>query len=133
MTFHAPNALSSWPAFSVDQFRRVVFEGEAVTMANPPGTRTGSSSARTARDDHARQARGRLVGGNLTVLTALVDPLRAVLRRGDPFLEDVREDISRVDRTPTQAARSSAGLDVRTMPPLLGYNKTRRRRERHGR
>ena len=73
VTFHAPNALSAWPAFSVDHFRRVVFEGEALTMANPPATedRLVQRENRTRAITPGR-ARGRLVGGNLTVLTALV-------------------------------------------------------------
>ena len=58
VTFHAPDALSSWPAFSVDQFRRVVFEGEALTMANPPGSEDGSSRGRTAPVRSRRARRG---------------------------------------------------------------------------
>jgi muramoyltetrapeptide carboxypeptidase len=104
LTFHAPNALSSWPAFSVDLFRRVVFEGEAVTMANPPG----GQDRLVQRENRTRtitqgKARGRLVGGNLTVLTALVgSPYLPSFDGGILFLEDVREDIYRVDRMLTQ-------------------------------
>jgi muramoyltetrapeptide carboxypeptidase len=100
VTFHAPNALSSWPAFSVDQFRRVVFEGEVVTMANPPGgqDRLVQREHRTRTITPGR-ARGRLVGGNLTVLTALVgSPYLPSFDGAILFLEDVREDIYRVDR-----------------------------------
>ena len=110
MTFHAPNALSSWPAFSVDHFRRVVFEGEALTMANPPA----SEDRLVQRENRTRaitpgRARGRLVGGNLTVLTALVGtPYLPSFDGAILFLEDVREDIYRVDRMMTQL--SLAGL-----------------------
>ena len=104
VTFHAPDAISSWPALSVEHFRRVVFDGEAVTMANPPGT----EDRLVQRENRTRtitpgKARGRLVGGNLTVLTALVgSPYVPSFDGAILFLEDVQEDIYRVDRMMTQ-------------------------------
>ncbi len=104
LTFHAPNATSAWPAFSVDLFRRVVFEGEAVTLANPKA----DEDRLVQRENRARtitpgRARGRLVGGNLTVLAALVgSPYVPAFDGAILFLEDVREDIYRVDRMLTQ-------------------------------
>jgi len=104
VTFHAPTALSDWPPFSVDLFRRVVFEGEAVTMANPPG----NEERLVQRDNRIRtitpgRARGRLLGGNLTVLTALLgSPYVPALEGAILFLEDVNEEIYRVDRMLTQ-------------------------------
>jgi muramoyltetrapeptide carboxypeptidase len=107
VTFHAPNALGAWPPFSVEQFRRVAFDGEAVAMANPPGT----AEERLVQRGHRTRtitpgtARGRLVGGNLTVLTALLgSPYVPSLDGAILFLEDVREDIYRVDRMLTQLA-----------------------------
>jgi len=104
VTFHAPTALSDWPAFSVDHFRRVVFEGEAVTMANPPG----EEERLVQRENRIRtitpgRARGRMLGGNLTVLTALLGSRYVPSFDGAIlFLEDVNEDIYRVDRMLTQ-------------------------------
>ncbi len=104
VTFHAPVLLSSWPPFSVEQFKRIVFEGAALTMANPPG----SQDRLVQRENRTRtitpgKARGRLVGGNLTVLTALVGtPYVASFDGAILFLEDVRESIYRVDRMLTQ-------------------------------
>ena len=86
VSFHAPTLLSGWPPFSVENFRRVVFEGEAVTMANPPG----DEERLVQRENRTRTitpgtARGRLLGGNLTVLTALMgSPYLPGLRRRDP-------------------------------------------------
>jgi muramoyltetrapeptide carboxypeptidase len=104
VTFHAPTLLSGWPAFSAENFRRVVFGAEAVTMANPPGDeeRLVQHENRTRTITQGR-ARGRLLGGNLTVLTALVGS--AYLPAFDGailFLEDVNEEIYRVDRMLTQ-------------------------------
>jgi muramoyltetrapeptide carboxypeptidase len=104
VTFHSPNLLATWPAFSADHFRRVVFEGEAVAMTNPPGTQ----DRLVQRENRTRtitpgKARGRLVGGNLTVLSALVGSEYVPPFDGAVlFLEDVREEVYRVDRMLTQ-------------------------------
>jgi muramoyltetrapeptide carboxypeptidase len=104
VTFHAPVAISDWPAFSVEQFRRIVFEAETLTMANPPG----GEERLVQRENRTRtitpgRARGRLLGGNLTVLTALVgSPYVPALDGAVLFLEDVNEEIYRVDRMLTQ-------------------------------
>jgi muramoyltetrapeptide carboxypeptidase len=106
VTFHAPTLLSDWPSFSADHFRRVVMEGERVTMANPPGDEDRLVQRRNrTRTITPGSARGRLLGGNLTVLTALVGsrylpPFDGAIL----FLEDVNEDIYRVDRMLTQLA-----------------------------
>lgn len=104
VTFHAPTSLSEWPAFSVEHFRRVVFEGETVTMTNPPG----DEERLVQRENRVRtisggRARGRMLGGNLTVLTALIgSPYLPQFDGAILFLEDVNEEIYRVDRMLTQ-------------------------------
>lgn len=102
VTFHGPNGMGRWDAFSLDFVRRVLFAGEAVTFAAAP--RTNDRNVLTPTEGRIRTirggtARGRLIGGNLTVLSAIAgsaylpDWKGAIL-----FLEDVREDIYRVDR-----------------------------------
>jgi len=104
VTFHAPTALASWPAFAADYFRRVVFDGEAVLMENP----CDPDDTIVPMEDRIRtitpgKARGRLLGGNLTVLTALVGtPYLPVWDGAILFLEDTNEEIYRVDRMLTQ-------------------------------
>ena len=104
VTFHGPVGISTWNQFSVDYFKRILFGGEAVTMQNP--TTTGDSLVQTK--DRIRTitpgvARGRLVGGNLSVLASMVgsqflpDWKNVIL-----FLEDDGEKIYRVDRMLTQ-------------------------------
>jgi len=106
VTFHAPTLLSDWPPFSVEHFRRVVFEGEALAMSNPGG----EEERLVQRENRTRaiapgRARGRLLGGNLTVLTALVgSPYLPAFDGAILFLEDVNEEIYRVDRMLTQLA-----------------------------
>jgi muramoyltetrapeptide carboxypeptidase len=105
VTFHAPGGLSDWPPFSVDHFHRVVFEGEAVTMVNPPHDpeKTLVNHDSRTRVITGGRARGRLVGGNLTVLTALVgSPYIPSLEGALLFLEDINEEIYRIDRMLTQ-------------------------------
>jgi muramoyltetrapeptide carboxypeptidase len=121
VTFHAPTALSAWPPFSVEQFRRVVFEAEAASMSNPPGT---EEDRLVQRENRTRtitpgRARGRLVGGNLTVLTALLgSPYVPPFDGAILFLEDVNEDIYRVDRMMTSLAL--AGLLSRVRGFVFG-------------
>lgn len=104
VTFHGPVGISSWNPFSVDHFRRVLFDAEAVRLANPAERGRGL----TVTDDRVLtirpgRARGRLAGGNLTVLTALVGTGYLPDWRGHIlFLEDVGEDVYRIDRMLTQ-------------------------------
>lgn len=110
VTFHGPTGVSTWNRFSVDYFRRLLFDAEAVQMQNP--VNLGNNLVQTA--DRVRTitpgtARGRLIGGNLTVLTSIIgsdylpDWAGHIL-----FLEDVGEDIYRIDRMITQL--SLAGI-----------------------
>jgi muramoyltetrapeptide carboxypeptidase len=83
----------------------VVFEGEALLMSNPPHDPDDSLVNRTTRTRTITpgRARGRLVGGNLTVLTALVGSAYLPSLDGAVlFLEDINEEIYRVDRMLTQ-------------------------------
>src|SRR5690606_4914730 len=72
VTFHGPNGTGSWNAFNADQFRRLFFEREAMHYRNPvdAGDELVPRRNRTLTITGGR-AQGELVGGNLTVLTAL--------------------------------------------------------------
>lgn len=104
VTVHGPVGSATFNAFTVDWFRRVLLEGETVTMRNP--TEKGDNLTQTQdRITTIRPglARGRLMGGNLTVLSHLVGS--AYLpdwRNTILFLEDTNEDIYRIDRMLTQ-------------------------------
>lgn len=105
-TIHGPNAASSWGKLSWDAFRAVAFDGGTPTFANPLGTedRLVQRSGRI-RTFRSGVARGRLLGGNLTVLAALMgtgwlpDFTGAIL-----FIEDIDEAPYRIDRMLTQLA-----------------------------
>ena len=100
VTFHGLNGSSAWNRFNVDWFRRVLMLGEAVTMTNPRAT--GDSLVpveNRIRTITPGRAQGRLLGGNLTVLTTIVgsgmlpDFTDSIL-----FIEDVQEAPYRIDR-----------------------------------
>jgi muramoyltetrapeptide carboxypeptidase len=119
ITFHGPNGLGRWDAWSVDYVKRVLFNGEAVTFENPRGI---SDKNALAQIEHRIQtitpgtARGRLLGGNLTVLTAIIgSPYLPHWDGAILFLEDVGEDIYRVDRMFTQM--KLAGI----LPRIRGF------------
>lgn len=117
IAFHGPNGASEWNATSADWFTRVVLRGEAVTFANPreKGDTLAQTEFRT-KTIVPGMARGRLLGGNLSVLTALLgSPYLPDFRGAILFLEDVNEAPYRVDRMLTQLAlagvlRSVAGV-----------------------
>jgi len=102
VTFHAPLARSDWNAYSTQNFQAVVMRGAEDglhTLRNPepdPGGAAGTGGTTALRGGRAQ---GRLLGGNLAVLTSLsgtpyMPPLDGALL----FLEDVNEYIYRVDR-----------------------------------
>ena len=100
VTFHAPVGVSEWNAFSVRHFMAVLSEAEALLMRNPSDP--GEFPAQ--RDDRIRtlrpgKARGRLVGGNLAVLSSLAGSRYLPSFDGAVlFLEEINEYIYRVDR-----------------------------------
>jgi muramoyltetrapeptide carboxypeptidase len=105
-SIHGPNAANSWGALSWDSFHRLAFEGATPTYRNPPG-REDRLAQRTdrIRTFHPGKARGPLLGGNLTVLTALMGtPYLPDFTGAILFLEDVGEAEYRVDRMFTQLA-----------------------------
>ena len=73
-SIHAPNAASRWQAISWESFWRLAFAGDTPTFDQPDmaaGDPTMQDRWRTTTI-HPVKATGRLLGGNLSVLTALV-------------------------------------------------------------
>jgi muramoyltetrapeptide carboxypeptidase len=106
VTFHGPNGASDWNPVSADWFSRVVLRGEAVTFSNPrdKGETLAQTEYRT-RTIVPGVARGRLLGGNLSVLTALLgSPYLPDFDGAILFLEDTHEAPYRIDRMLTQLA-----------------------------
>jgi muramoyltetrapeptide carboxypeptidase len=100
VTFHGPEGAATWNAFTVGYFRKVLMQGEAVLFANP--TEIGDNLTQVAdRVDVLKPGRatGTLLGGNLTVLSHLLGSKYLPDWKGSLlFLEDVYEDVYRMDR-----------------------------------
>lgn len=102
VTFHGPSPLH---LFSAEHFRRVIMNGEAYTLENPTliTENTLVQTENRIRTITPGRARGRILGGNLSLLTAvtgsgyLPDWEGSIL-----FVEDVDEAVYRVDRMMTE-------------------------------
>jgi muramoyltetrapeptide carboxypeptidase len=108
-TIHAPNAASSWQEISRASLQALVFEGETPTFGNPAVTDPDPLVQQRWRTTTLRsgKARGRLLGGNLSVLAALVGtPWLPNFDGAILFLEDIGEAEYRVDRMLSQLALS---------------------------
>ncbi len=107
-TIHGPNAASSWGKLSWDAFRSLVYDGATPVYQTPEGTddRLVQRSGRI-RTFRPGKASGRLLGGNLTVLAALMGtPYLPDFDGAILFLEDIGEAEYRIDRMLTQLALS---------------------------
>ena len=120
VTFHGPVGSSTWNRFTVDYFTRVLFNAEAVTMKNPQDP--GDSLIRTkdrVETITPGTARGRLLGGNLTLVASMIGTEYLPSWDGAIlFLEDDGEYIYRIDRMLTQL--SLAGILRRLAGVVIG-------------
>ncbi len=104
VTFHGPYP---YDRKSATYLERVLIKGETVSFTNPSDILERDMVQRENRFATIRggKARGHLVGGNLTVLSAIVgSPYLPEMEGAILFLEDVREAVYRVDRMITQLA-----------------------------
>ncbi len=108
VSFHGPTASGPWGPISVESFRALCFDAATPTVSNPQG----SAPRLVQRDWRIRtirggKARGVLLGGNLTVLAALVGtPYMPDFDGAILVLEDIGEAEYRIDRMMTQLALS---------------------------
>lgn len=110
-TIHGPNAANRWPRISWESFWRIAFSGQTPTL--------DQSDALPLRTIHPGKASGRLIGGNLAVLTALVGtPWLPDFDGAILFLEDVGEAEYRIDRMLSQLAL--AGILRRVAGVIFG-------------
>jgi muramoyltetrapeptide carboxypeptidase len=104
VTFHGPVGISTWNQYSTNFVKKLLFNAEAFSMENPRDT--GDNLAQVSDrviTITGGKAKGRLLGGNLSVLTSMVGSDYLPNFEGSIlFLEEINEDIFRVDRMLTQ-------------------------------
>ena len=95
VTFHGPVGISTWSNFTVDSLKQVLFNPQTITFQNSNQMRVQTITP--------GKNKGKLVGGNLSVLAAMVgsdylpDWKNSIL-----FVEEVGEEVYRIDRMLTQ-------------------------------
>jgi muramoyltetrapeptide carboxypeptidase len=110
VTLHGPNAGSAWGKASWDIYREIAFEAGTPLFTNPVGEEDRMAQRRwrtRVLGTGKGKAQGNLLGGNLTVLTALVGtPYLPNFDGAILFLEDVDEAEYRIDRMLTQLGQA---------------------------
>ena len=91
VTFHGPVGTSTWTPFTTGNVRQVVLEGQTPVFKNPPAASLKPGSSRhPIRTIRPGRAIGPLLGGNLTVLAAIMGSRYLPVWEGAIlFLEDV--------------------------------------------
>ncbi len=111
VTFHGPVAASNLRPYSLEHLRRAVMSTEPLGLLSNPEKEEDELVSRTFRLRKIRggRARGRLVGGNLTLFAALQGtPWQIDTRGAIVLLEDIHEAPYRVDRMLTQLGQGGA-------------------------
>ena len=103
VTFHGPVLLSEFTPYTLDYYRRTLFQTEPLgRLSNPPESNK-LRPKHTWRTIHGGTARGRLSGGNLTLISSLMGTPYEIETDGRIFFtEDVGEEAYRIDRMLTQ-------------------------------
>ncbi len=92
VTFHGPSASMLWPEWTLTCMRKILFEGANHRFENIQPTEV--------KILRGGQAEGKLIGGNLSVITSLIGSgfLPEFWNDKILFLEDVHEEVYRLDR-----------------------------------
>ncbi len=102
VTFHGPNGLTAWRPNQTEIFQRVLFNGEKVTFVNSLDAEDKDRLMQVKNRIYTirgGKARGALIGGNLTIISTMLGSEYLPSFDGAIlFVEDVGEDIYRVDR-----------------------------------
>jgi len=120
VTFHGPVAFRAFTPYSLGELKRVLWTGETpVRLGGPPPF--DRTEGRVDWENRVAtlvpgKARGRLLGGNLCLMSHLVGtPYLPDLRGAILFLEEVEEAYYRIDRMLTQLWLSGALAGVAGM------------------
>jgi muramoyltetrapeptide carboxypeptidase len=100
ISFHGPNGSGSWNSFHANQFQQLFFDQELLSFKNEV-TKGDDLVAKGNRIQTliGGTVDGKILGGNLTVLTALSGSIYYPdFQNSILFIEDVGEDPYRIDR-----------------------------------
>jgi len=112
VSFHGPVTLSGFSQYTQTYFRRALFETEPMGRVTNPPESNSLRPMHTLRTVRGGKARGRLIGGNLSLISATMGTPFEIETRGRLlFLEDVDEQPYSVDRMLTQL-RLAGKLDA---------------------
>lgn len=110
VTFHGPAGISTFSDYSVAHLRAVLMDpAPTLTIRRAPGNESRAQTQPLYRERVFRTgvATGPLVGGNLSVLCALVGtPYAARMKGAIAFFEDINEAPYRISRMFTQLVQS---------------------------
>jgi muramoyltetrapeptide carboxypeptidase len=110
ITFHGPVASSTFSDYSLAHLKAVLMESQSrfeINMSSQNAEKALQEPQFARRAIREGAATGRLVGGNLSVLSAMIGtPYAAELKGSLLFLEEIGEAPYRVDRMLTQLSQS---------------------------
>jgi muramoyltetrapeptide carboxypeptidase len=118
VTFHGPVSLSHLTEWSQNHLRSAIFEAKPIGVVKNPPESNPLRPGHTMRTVRGGKALGALTGGNLTLLTTTMGTPYEVDTAGKILLmEDIGEDIYRIDRMFTQMRlagklKAAAGIVV---------------------
>ncbi len=113
VTFHGPVGYSTWEEFSTGQVIKTLVNGEKFLLRNPPGSLEDLETLTSGK------AQGKLIGGNLTVITSMIGTKHEPHWKNKIlFLEDIGEEPYRIDRMLWQLKQ--AGIFNRINGLVLG-------------
>jgi len=97
VTFHGAVATSTWNNFTLNYVKSILFDGELVTMNNTLVTQLRRQIITPGK------AKGKFIGGNLSVINSMLgSSYLPKWKNSILFIEDIGEDVYRVDRMITQ-------------------------------
>ena len=112
VTFHGPITLSRFTPYTQTYFRKALFETAPIGRVTNPPDSDPLRPGHTLRTVRPGRARGRLIGGNLTLIsTTMGTPYEIQTSGRILFVEDVDEQPYSIDRMLTQL-RLAGKLDA---------------------
>jgi muramoyltetrapeptide carboxypeptidase len=99
ITFHGPVLLSGFSNYTVDYFRKALFDTKPIGKISNPDTKSGIRLIHPTRTIRSGKAAGKLIGGNLSLICSLMGTPYEIETQGKIlFIEEVGEEPYRIDR-----------------------------------